>query len=86
MLNGFPGSCHSGGSGSSSFKSHQTGSSGYGSSLAVKAYDPNLFRHRVARALKLLPEKSTPDIPMAALTKLVTSTPKGKDKFALILS
>jgi hypothetical protein len=40
---------------------------------------------KVAVISKLL-RPTAPDIPMTALTKLVTSTPKGKDKFALILS
>ena len=42
-------------------------------------------RMKVAVISKLL-RPTAPDIPMTALTKLVTSTPKGKDKFALILS
>jgi hypothetical protein len=42
-------------------------------------------RMKVAVMSKLL-RPTAPDIPMTALTKLVTSTPKGKDKFALILS
>jgi hypothetical protein len=39
-----------------------------------------------AGVISRLLRPTAPDIPMAALTKFVTSTPRGPDKLALILS
>ena len=49
-------------------------------------YEPRANTRKKAELLRFLLQKNAPDMPVAALLKIVTSTPQGPHKFATILS